>query len=143
MAPTESTFEKLEQLVFSNKVPSQAALQDEDYDDLLDERDEDGFAQPWTKSYNTINKAYIDSGLTDAYKARIDKIREYTFKRVYKETESSDLSSYLSDDFDLILKAMLTNSQDSWVNALWQVYTEGQIPKGVLENAPGDLKDLI
>lgn len=143
MATIESAFDKLEKMIFSNEIPSQLALEEEDYDELLDERDEDNFAKHWTKSYNVINKEYIGAELSNIYKVRIDKIREFLFKRVYKLTESSDLSSYISDDFDLIVKALLTSSQDGWVNTLWQIYRDGQIPKGELQAFRGDLKELI
>lgn len=143
MATTEDTFEKLEEMIFSNKVPSQSSLQDEDYDDLLDERDEDDFSKLWTKSYNAIDKIYKTSDLSNIYKKRIDKIREFIFKRVYKATESSNLSSYISDDFDLIMKALLIDSHDKWVNELWHTYANGQIPTGELQGMEGNLKDLI
>ena len=45
----------------------------------------------------------------------IDLIREKSFRTIYSLTHSSDLSGYISDDFELICKAYLIKLEDKWI----------------------------
>jgi hypothetical protein len=49
---------------------------------------------------------------------------------VFKQSESSDLAAYLSDDVALLLEAALCNYDNSWLNGMWNEYSEGRIPHG-------------
>lgn len=143
MKNTQEAVQRLEELIFSDVIPLPATLTQTDYDNLLNARDASAFATPWTDAYNAISSDYNKVALDQREKARIDKIREYVYKRVYQRTEVSDLASYVSDDFDLILKCLLLDAEHDWVNALWLSYKEGAIPSGALTKVSGSLKDFV
>lgn len=143
MRNAENDLGKIENLVFGEEMPSEQALSGNDFDDLLDARDASEFASPWTTVYNAASKSYTESNSLQSEKVRIDKVREHIYKRVYNRTEVSDLASYISDDFDLILKCLLTGTENSWVNALWLSYKGGEVPSGTLTEHAGALSDLI
>ena len=143
MSNAKNALGKIENLVFGGEMPSEQALSGNDFDDLLDARDASEFASPWTTAYNAASKLYTESNSLQSEKVRIDKVREHIYKRVYNRTEVSDLASYISDDFDLILKSLLTSIENDWVNSLWLSYKGGDIPSGTLTEHAGALSDLI
>lgn len=140
---TRAALQRIESLVFTEELPSTQSLSINDYDDLLDARDANEFASPWTKAYNAVSIPYAKAGIAQAEKDRVDKIREQIYKRVYKGTEVSDLASYVPDDFDLILRCLVTNTKSNWVNALWLSYKKGDVPRGNLTEVLGELNELI
>lgn len=143
MSTTAEAMQRIEQLVFADELPAAEALSQNDYDALLDDRDADEFAEPWTAAYEASKEPYQKIAANQELKARVDKIREHVYKRVYKQTQVSDLASYISDDVDLISRYLLAEMSSDWVNALWLSYKEQAIPSGALREAPGELKDLI
>ena len=143
MKSVEEAFAKIESLVLEDALPYSEALSEKNYDGLLDSRDSNEFATPWTNAYNTINKIYRGTDINQDTRNRVDKVREHVFKRVYKVTEVSDLASYVSDDFDLILRCLITRTQNSWVNALWLSYLYRDIPNGTLVESEGDLAAIV
>lgn len=143
MILNEEALQEIERLVFSNKLPTAETLSQEGYDTLLDERDADEFAAPWTDVYEASEASFKQIEANQGVKARIDKVSEYVYKRVYNQTTVSDLASYTSDDIDLILRYLLTAVPSNWVNALWLSYKQGAIPSGALNGIPGNLAELI
>ncbi len=143
MNNAENALKKIENLVFGGEMPSEQALSGNDFDDLLDARDASEFASPWTTAYDATSKLYTEYNSLQSEKVRIDKVREHIYKRVYNRTEVSDLASYISDDFDLILKSLLTGIENDWVNSLWLSYKGGDIPSGTLTEHAGALSNLI
>ena len=143
MASTEEALQKIEQLVFADKLPAAEVLNRDEYDTLLDERDADEFATPWADTYEASSAPFEQVAADQGLKARTDNVREHVDKRVYNQTKVSDLASYTSDDVDLILRYLLTDLSSDWVNALWLSYKEGAIPSGTLHEAAGELAELI
>lgn len=143
MTITEAALQKIERLVFSNRLPTAESLNQEGYDKLLDKRDADEFAVPWTDAYEVSKAPFKQLAVDQGVKARIDKLREYVYERVYSQTKVSDLASYTSDDIDLILRYLLTAVPSMWANSLWLCYEEGAIPSGTLNEIPGNLAELI
>lgn len=143
MSTTAEAVQRIEQLIFADELPAAEALSKNDYDALLTDRDADEFAEPWTAAYDASKAPYQKIATEQELKGRIDKMREHVYKRVYKQTQVSDLASYVSDDIDLILRYLLAEMPNEWVNALWLSYKEGNIPSGTLRETPGELKDLV
>lgn len=143
MTTTELAFEYLENMALSRQFPSDVALEREDYEDLLEQRDSDAFSSIWTKTYHAIKHQIKQVGLTAAEADRVKKIREAVFKRVYAKTQESDLASYISDDIGLLADALLVHYQDHWLNGLWNAYQANKIPSGDLIPIPGNLAGLI
>lgn len=131
----------VENAVFADKLPSAQSLASSDFDSLLDARDSDAFATPWTAAYHAVSKPYPDTD--PSVQQRIDKIREHVYKRVYRETKVSDFASYVSDDFDMVLRYLVIEKASGWINVLWLTYGHGEIPSGTLIERPGDLANFI
>jgi hypothetical protein len=73
----------------------------------------------------------------------VESIREIAFKITYDSTESSDLASYISDDFGLIAEALFLNYNDDWLNALLKEYTKSKVPHNTLIPLKGKLEEFI
>jgi hypothetical protein len=54
-----------------------------------------------------------------------------------------EICSYVSDDFGLIATALALGYDDSWLNALWLAYKNGQVPCGGLSPVQGELTSFI
>jgi len=97
----------------------------ETIDEILDNRDEETFSDVWTNAYEETKHFTIEPKL----KTEIDRIRENIFKTVFQKTNSSDLSAYISDDFDLIALHLLADSKNNWIVALQETYLKNEIPQ--------------
>src|SRR5690554_2552060 len=111
----------------------------EKIDEVLDNRDDDVFSGEWTKAYSQIKNTVVEK----EDKVKIDKIREEIFMLTIRKTHSSDLSAYISDDFDLIWLHYLNKTQNNWIEKLIATYFEHEIPQGILKNTDKKLDDLI
>lgn len=111
----------------------------ENIDDILDNRDNDEFSELWTNSYNQIKKRSLESEV----KEKINETRKEIFMLTYQKTNSSDLSAYISDDFDLICLQYLSETENNWVNKLYATYLKSEIPQGILKNISLNMNDLI
>lgn len=111
----------------------------ENIDDILDNRDNDEFSELWTNSYNQIKKISLESEV----KEKISEARKEIFILTYQKTNSSDLSAYISDDFDLICLQYLSETDNEWVNRLYATYLSCEIPQGILKNISLNMNDLI
>ena len=111
----------------------------ENIDDILDNRDSDEFSELWTNSYNQIKKISLESEV----KEKISEARKEIFILTYQKTNSSDLSAYISDDFDLICLQYLSETDNEWVNKLYATYLNREIPQGILKNISLNMNDLI
>ena len=111
----------------------------ENIDAILDNRDNDEFSELWTNSYNQIKKISLESEV----KEKISEARKEIFILTYQKTNSSDLSAYSSDDFDLICLQYLSETDNEWVNKLYATYLNREIPQGILKNISLNMNDLI
>ena len=111
----------------------------ENIDDILDNRDNDEFSELWTNSYNQIKKISLESEV----KEKISEARKEIFILTYQKTNSSDLSAYISDDFDLLCLQYLSETDNEWVNKLYATYLNREIPQGILKNISLNMNDLI
>ncbi len=135
-----SELQKLKNLILSKVLLSNNTFSVDDLDLILDERDESVFDSEWIRNYEAINEK---KGITDHEIEEIDIIREISFKAAYNATESADLAGYISDDFELIAKALILNYNDEWLNALAKEYVEDMIPHGSLKPLQGELYKIL
>ncbi|MBD5135545.1 MAG: hypothetical protein HDT39_06225 [Lachnospiraceae bacterium] len=110
-----------------------------DVDELLDMRDDEEFDSEWMRVYNILNEINIE----DSEKQIIDRIREKSFIRIYNLSESSDIASCVSDDFEIICKACISGYDDKWLNSLIMSYAKNEFPCGKLEITEYNLTDSI
>lgn len=100
-------------------------LSDENIDNILNERDNNSFSEQWMQAYNEVEKQKKQQGVPVTYG---EEIRKNAFNIVLKITVNDDLAAYISDDLGLILDAEKVDVNNSWINALWQTYKNGEIP---------------
>jgi hypothetical protein len=113
---------------------------EDDFDMILDQRDEDSFSERWMEIFDNVKEKIIKDKVN---KTITDNVREKVFKLVFSLTSHSDLSSYISDDFGLILQAIEVKYNNYWLNSLWLEYKNGSIPYKTLVDAEGELIDLL
>ncbi len=111
----------------------------EDIDAILDNRDLDAFSDPWNEAYRETAQTEISSQETQ----QISNIREAVFLQIMSKTKSSDLSAYVSDDFELICLHLLTGSKNKWVAALCRMYFNNQIPQSELSMSYQTLTEFV
>lgn len=111
----------------------------EDIDAVLDNRDADAFSDPWNEAYRET----ADTTIAGVEEEQIRNIRKAIFLQVMSKTKSSDLSAYLSDDFELICLHLLTGSKNKWVAALWAAYFTNEIPQSKLGLSDQTLNELV
>ncbi|WP_291581516.1 hypothetical protein [Clostridium sp. UBA6640] len=129
--------EKLKDLLLTGALLSENTFTIDDVDFILDSRDKDIFDSEWMRNYNLIRKnEKLD---TPEVKKIVEFIREISYKVAYKASQSSELASYISDDFGLIAEALIIDYNDDWVNALANEYMEGRVPYNDLKPLKGEL----
>jgi hypothetical protein len=129
--------EKLKDLLLTGALLSENTFNIDDVDFILDSRDTDAFDSAWMRNYNLIRKN--EKLNTTEVKKIVEFIREIS----YKATQSSDLASYISDDFGLIAEASIIDYNDDWVNALANEYVEERVPCNGLKPLKSDLSKII
>ncbi|PSU86585.1 hypothetical protein C0W35_22190 [Photobacterium kishitanii] len=110
--------------------------------DALDERDKKPFDSNWVSCYEEIDSKLI----THEELKLVNALRKIIFLKCYKENtseESGELSEYVSDDFELIAKAIITRSENHWVSSLLNEYKKGNFPRGDLKSIPIKINDLL
>ena len=108
-------------------------------DEILDNRDFTTFSDLWTNAYNEIKQTVINP----VDKNKIDEIRKDIFMMTFSKTNSSDLSAYITEDFELISSYLLTHDKNTWVTSLCATYFNKEIPEGELIKIDQTLKELI
>lgn len=94
-------------------------------DDALDKRDGDEFEKQWLNSFNKIKNICFPDDCIEI----INRIREASFKLSFKVCGDSDVSAYISDDFEMISKCLLLNDAECWpLSYLLNRYLKGEFP---------------
>ena len=109
-------------------IPSEMFIRD-DLNDILDERDQSDFEQPWLECSERIKTAWQATTIDDLIKKLVDEIRKESFLVVSRATQQHEISSYVSDDFELICKAIALDLNDPYASGLLNSYHAGEIPK--------------
>jgi len=97
----------------------------EDWNALLAQRDDERFDTEWCSSYQALLNIPYRSLEDEEAAARF---REHVFKKVFALTGSSEVSGYISDDFGLIMDAVLKVSNNAWASLIFSNYIEGVFP---------------
>lgn len=117
--------EKIKKFIDENLVIILLNYTEDKLDEILDIRDENLFSSKWMLIYDEL-KSISDKNNVD--KSYSDEMRELAFKKVFNQTNNSDLSSYISDDIGMVIDALTINYQNPWLNSLWLEYKNGNIP---------------
>jgi hypothetical protein len=136
----EQILKRLNSFIENNLPHILSNYNEDDFDRILDQRDEVAFSKRWMETFDTIEEEFKESK-TD--KIISDDIREKVFKLVYSITNHSDLASYISDDYGLIIQSIEIKHNDRWLNSLWLEYKNGNLPHSTLVEMESELIDLI
>ena len=112
---------------------------DKDIDELLDLRDEEIFDSNWINIFSKVNSETLVDEITQL----INKIRELSFIKAYEYSESGDIASCVSDDFELISKCYILGLDDEWINSLILSYANGVFPCGMINLTDESLDTTI
>ncbi|MEE6032942.1 hypothetical protein [Avibacterium paragallinarum] len=92
-------------------------------EDFFNLREDESFESEWLENFNDLKKVKLDDDLVEI----INQIREISFKNTFLYTQNPEISSYISDDFELISKSLLLN-EDNWIlKHLWKAYQNQKI----------------
>lgn len=138
-----TVLDKLLDLFCKDRVFLMDSFNNINVNDFLDERDEDPFDGDWVNAFNEVKKQFETLHPERSAIDKIDKIRELAFRSAFSGSNSSDLAGYVSDDFELISKAIVINSDNKWVTTLLDIYLGGGFPSGKLVRHSVKVRDLV
>ena len=129
---------ELENIVSNNKLFSEELLIKNNLEELLTLRESKIFDEKWIEIYNVLN-------INDYSKEKevIDKIRKIVFMRAYEVSSSAEFASFVSDDFELISRAIICKYENSWIDSLLYIYLKGNFPAGEIEMSSLGMDELI
>lgn len=97
-----------------------------DADSALDSRDEPEFDDAWMKEFNSLKNESFDADDIEY----INSLREKAFKLSFRVINNSEISSRISDDFELIAKSVVVGKDNNWaISYLWSSYKGGKFPQ--------------
>ncbi|HVJ69343.1 MAG TPA: hypothetical protein VM510_15260 [Caulifigura sp.] len=103
---------------------------DFDCDAILDARDSDAaFEQEWLAAWENLGTRWRASLPDRAARKAVEDLRRESFLAVSTATGRHELSSYVSDDFELIAWASAVGEVPPLVTWLWESYAAGAIPR--------------
>lgn len=100
-----------------------------DHDNILDERDDDAdFEAQWMRCFNRIEDQWRSAEVKPELTALIEDVRRESFLSVSRATTQHEIASYVSDDFDLIVRGAVLGMNDNFLDSLWHAYNRNEIP---------------
>ena len=103
-------------------------------DSLLEARESEPFDGEWMRVYSAVQDLEVEGEL-QTKNVTIDELREWAFKRAYGISGHAEIAACVSDDFELLARALQADTSDEWLGALWQTYRAGRFPCGDLSEA--------
>jgi hypothetical protein len=108
---------------------SQVAQSEDEQNAMLDSREAQPFDGEWLRVYKAVEQFAKNSEFDTRV---VDEIRELTFKKAHQNTGNGEIAGYVSDDFDLLSRAIAADYSDEWLDLLWAEYQTGMFPHGDL-----------
>jgi hypothetical protein len=101
-----------------------------DCDAALDARDSDAeFDSEWVRLSDEIEGRWGVATIAAEAEALAEDIRKESFLAVSRATQQHEIASYVSDDFELIVRGRLLGMEGSFLRQLWAVYERGDFPR--------------
>ena len=94
----------------------------------LSQREDPAFEQPWLAVFDAVESVASLDRLRPDQRLVVDRIREAAYKQVFRATSHPDLAAYVSDDFDLIARAIVAGHHSPWLASLLSAYSHGRFP---------------
>jgi hypothetical protein len=134
MEPIAKILELLSSPTFLAKINSGI-----DFFSSLDGRETPEFDRTWIAAYDELKLSY----LTESQSAHLDQIRKKAYLSCLEVTGSADMAGYVSDDFELIVRAIFNDSGNLWISALAGEYLAGGFPQGTIMPSEVGVKKLF
>ena len=123
---------------------AEAAFSTIDADALLDDRDSNElFEAQWLRVHRKLEELWKAEPIDDDQVDAVDELREVAFSAAGEASGHHELAAYVSDDFDLIGKALVLGFDDPWLNGLFLVYKNGGVGGPGIEEQSGQLRALV
>jgi hypothetical protein len=101
-----------------------------DCDAALDARDGHAeFDGEWVRQSEEVQRLWAKAEVSAADRALAEDIRRESFLAVSRATRQHEIASYVSDDFDLIVRGRLVGTEGGYLGQLWDVYERGEFPR--------------
>ncbi|WP_160690393.1 hypothetical protein [Clostridium sp. C2-6-12] len=109
------------------------SLNEEAIYEILNSRETEPFDSNWVKAYETLQQQL--ENLNENEKKELDEfleeIRKEAFIKTMKDSQSSDLAAYVSDDFEMIGAALINEFTNSFIDSLLNIYASGIVPDNI------------
>ncbi len=126
MIPTPT--ELLRRIMDGSLLPPDV-IRELDHDSILDARDGDAkFEAEWIRCHKEIEAKWPTANVAQETAALSEDIRRESFLTVSRATTQHEIASYVSDDFDLIIRGSILGLDDDFLNRLWDAYDRSEIP---------------
>lgn len=100
-----------------------------DCDAALNTRDNDeAFEAEWARLSGDVNGRWATSNIPHEARSLVEDIRRESFLAASRATQQHEIASYVSDDFDLVVRGRLVASTDPFLAQLWGAYERGAFP---------------
>jgi hypothetical protein len=101
-----------------------------DCDAALHGRDCDAeFDSEWVRQSEEVQRRWAKAEVSAEARALAEDIRRESFLAVSRATRQHEIASYVSDDFDLIVRGRLVGAEGDFLGQLWDVYEHGNFPR--------------
>jgi hypothetical protein len=109
------------------------SLNEEAIYEILDSRETEPFDSNWVGAYEVLKQQL--ENFNENEKKELDEfleeIRKEAFIKTMKAFQSSDLAAYVSDDFEMIGKALIIEFTNSFIDSLLNIYDSGIVPDNI------------
>jgi hypothetical protein len=96
---------------------------------VLNARDHNpAFEANWVRLFNEVRQLASEHEVTEIQRGLVDDIRRESFAVVSHATRQHEIASYVSDDFDLMIRARILGIDDGLLHQMWEVYMRGEFP---------------
>jgi hypothetical protein len=100
-----------------------------DCDDALDARDSDkAFDSAWCEAWELVEARRSAADPAPLLQDLVDRIRKASFLAVSNATGQHEVASYVSDDFDLIVRGRAVDAHHEALDRLYAAYERGEFP---------------
>lgn len=95
----------------------------------LDSRDRDKeFETSWLRLHEEVDRRWTHANVTEHLRAFAEDIRRESFLAVSLATGQHEIASYVSEDFDLLVRGRLMGLNEPLLEQLWRAYDDGKFP---------------
>ncbi len=128
MSKETETLKSLLSAIQNGDLLNSSTFKNIDLDAILERRDSEPFANVWTAASEQVEAAWQGNQWPEDDLALLEAIRKEAFLAVTRAAGQHEISSYVSDDFDLICKAIMLDDDNFFVMGMLANYREGMIP---------------